>query len=349
MIVDCQTHFTSIHFLRRIEGRREPPSAKWRDGTFWVTVGPGLELPMGESMMDEGEKLREMDAHGVDISLLSTNIPGPERFEGSLGIELAQREHDELSTLTRRYPHRFRAVASLPLASPQEALRELDRAVGQLHLSGVQLFSNNRGRPLDSPDLFPLYGRMEELGVPVFLHPTYPVAGEAMAEYQLIQVLGFLLDTSLAMARLIFGGVMERFPRIPFVLPHLGSIFPYVMARIDTSSGNIPGSRERLTKPPSEYFREVYLDTVSLHPPALSLACEFQGTDKILFASDRPWWSLKRAVESIRELPLPARDKERIFSENALRLLRIPLGDIQAPSIQSQAESLSRGGLYPSS
>jgi predicted TIM-barrel fold metal-dependent hydrolase len=144
-----------------------------------------------------------------------------------------------------------------------------------------------------------------------------------MVEYELVQVLGFLLDTSLAMARLIFGGVMERFPKIRFVLPHLGSTLPYVMGRIDTSSGNIPGSRERLRKPPSEYFREVYLDTVSLHPPALKLACDFHGTDKILFASDRPWWSLQRAVESILDLALPRRDKERIFSENALRLLRI--------------------------
>lgn len=323
MIIDCQCHYLSPSYLEVLDGRPGYPTLERRDGCPYLVTAPGLGFPITETMTDVETKLRVMDAHGIDIALLSVNVPGTCRFDRDLGVPLARQENDALARVVASRPDRFLGLAELPLQDVDQAILELERAVVDLGLKGVSLFSNINGRSLDDPAFLPFYECVQKLGVPIFLHPTCPLGAEHMQEYELIQVIGFLLDTTLAMCRLIFSGILERFPAIPFVLPHLGSVLPYVMGRVDTSSGNIPGSRANIREAPSRYFRDVYVDTVSLHPPALKLAYEYQGPDKMLFASDFPFWSIQRAIQTIEEMDIPREDKEKIFHGNAERLLRL--------------------------
>ncbi|MFQ5914669.1 MAG: amidohydrolase family protein [Nitrospinota bacterium] len=323
MIIDCQCHYLSTPYLQALDGRSGYPTLEQLNGTPYLVTAPGLGFPITGTMTDIETKLRMMDANGIDVGLLSVNVPGTCRFEAELGIRLARQENDALAKVVTARPDRFLALAELPLQDVDQAILELDRSINELGFKGVSLFSNINGRPLDDPAFLPFYDRVRELRVPLFLHPTYPLGGEHMQDYELIQVIGFLMDTSLAMCRLIFSGILEGYPEITFVLPHLGSVLPYVMGRIDTSSGNIQGSRANIREAPSHYFRNVYVDTVSLHPPALKLAHEFQGVDKILFATDYPFWSVERAIQSIEKLDIPNEDKEKIFHKNAERLLQL--------------------------
>jgi len=269
------------------------------------------------------KRIEDMDACGIDMQCLSLGIPGTDRVEPDLGISLAKMVNDEISRIVNKYPDRFVGFATLPLQDIDGALEELDRAINDLGLKGVMIYSNVAGKPLDSPEFWPFYEKSAKLKIPIFIHPTLPVMANVTKEYQLTPVIGFLFDTTLAMLRIIFGGVLEKFPSLTFVLAHLGSTIPYVLTRIDFESGLFPGSWVNISKPPSEYFRSVYVDTVSLHEPALKCAYETIGIERFVFGTDYPFWDIPSGVNSIEKWEISEDEKNKIFSENAIKILRL--------------------------
>jgi aminocarboxymuconate-semialdehyde decarboxylase len=185
------------------------------------------------------------------------------------------------------------------------------------------LFSNANGTALSDERFWPLYERASDVGAVLYIHPTYPVGVEAMNEYWLMPLVGFLFDTTLAAASLVYSGVAERFQGIQWVLAHLGGAIPYLAERLDRGYHAFTDCRKSIERPPSEYLKKFYYDTVNFDPQALRLAIEFAGVDRILAGSDYPHQigSLEKMVDSIRQLGLSKQDQEGVLGGNTARLL----------------------------
>lgn len=322
MKIDIQCHCFPEPVIRRLEARTDFPRAVRADGAVKLVVSPTTVWPMPPGMNDLPLKLEIMDQHGVDVQVLSLNVPGPERIQGPEADELARIAHDALAELIQHRPQRFWGMATLGFHDMEASLRELDRAVNVLGFRGVQLYSNIRGKGLDDPSLHPFYARCQEMNLPVFLHPTVPVMESAAADYHLNAMVGFLFDTTLAALRLILSGTLERFPRLTFVLPHVGSTIPYLLGRIDHLSGFLPGGRQHISRAPSEYFKRFLVDSVASYQPAINYCYNLVGADRILFGTDYPWVPVELSDALVAAMPIPQQEKEQIYAGNALRLLR---------------------------
>jgi aminocarboxymuconate-semialdehyde decarboxylase len=251
--------------------------------------------------------------HGV-------HVHPPER-----AVPYARLVNDALTAIVRERGDRFTALATLPLCDPAASVAELDRVMGDLGLPGCMVFGNVSGVALSDPRFEPLYRRASERRAVFFMHPTHPLGVEAMTQYWLMPLVGFLFDTTLAAASLVFSGVVERHPGIRWVLAHLGGAVPYLAERLDRGYRAFADCRAHISRPPSEYLREFYYDTVNFDPRALRLAIDFAGVDRILAGSDFPHQigSLRAMVESIEGLGLPAEARAKVLCGNAARLLGV--------------------------
>jgi aminocarboxymuconate-semialdehyde decarboxylase len=263
--------------------------------------------------------------HGVDIQVLSLTTPGTHVEAPAAAARLASLVNDAFAAAVSDGRGRFAALATLPLNDPAEAVRELERACTQLGLPGAMLFSNVNGAALADARFWPLYEAADALGAVLHIHPTNPVGVESMTDFWLMPLVGFPFDTTLAAAKLVFGGVAERFPGIRWVLSHLGGAIPYLAERLDRGYRAFPECRAHLSRPPSEVLKQFYYDTVNFDRGALALAVAFAGAGQVLAGSDYPHQigSLPAMLESIAALPIPDADKAAILGGNAARLLRL--------------------------
>jgi aminocarboxymuconate-semialdehyde decarboxylase len=266
-----------------------------------------------------------MAESGVDRQVLSLTTPGTHVEEPALAVKLARIVNDGFAEIVRRYPDRFIGIGTLPLSDPAASAKELERVCRQLGFCGAMVFSNINGVALSDARFLPVWETANDLGAVIHIHPTSPVGVEAMKEYWLMPLVGFPLDTTLAAASLVFSGVAARFPRIRWVLGHLGGAIPYLVERLDRGFHAFAECRANIDRPPSTYLKEFYYDSVNFDPRALRLAIEFAGADHILAGSDYPHQigSLKKMFESIAALPLSDDDKSAILGGNAGRLLAL--------------------------
>jgi predicted TIM-barrel fold metal-dependent hydrolase len=214
-------------------------------------------------------------------------------------------------------------LASLPLQDATAAIAELDRAIDHLDLRGIFVPSHVQGMPLDAPELEPVYRHAAARGVPLVLHPTVPSWGGAIRDHAMIPMLGFMVDTSIAMLRLILGGILERHPNLRIVHPHAGGVLPYIMGRVEEQTEIKRRGRDHIAHPPGEYYRNVYLDLATPSLRTLRYAYEFAGPKRLLFASDHPWIDLVETVKLIEALELSSEDRVRVMSGNACELFGI--------------------------
>ena len=238
---------------------------------------------------------------------------------------LARLVNDAFAEVVASKKGRFTALATLPLNDPRASVTEFERATLQLGFRGAMLFSNVNGVALAHQRFWPLYEAANEQEAVLYIHPTNPVNVEAMQEYWLMPLVGFLFDTTLAAANLVFSGLAERFPKIRWVLCHLGGAIPYLVERLDRGFTAFEDCRAHIQRPPSDYLKNFYYDTVNFNPRALELAIAFAGVDHILAGSDYPHQigSIPKMLESINALKISDPDKAAIFSGNAARLLRL--------------------------
>jgi aminocarboxymuconate-semialdehyde decarboxylase len=242
-----------------------------------------------------------------------------------LGLALTRLHNDEIAKIVRAHPDRFVGFAAVPLQAPALAIAELERAA-DLGLRGIGIGSNVHGRPLDHEDFWPFYARAEALDLPIFIHPINPLGQPGIHDYRLDLIVGFPMDTTIAAVRLIYGGVLERFPRLRLCLAHLGGALPFLRERvvIGYQVGAIFGAGIKITKSPEAYLERFWLDSVSYYDPAMLCGTAAVGVDRIVMGSDAPFavGDLARSVESIRALTfLPLADRERILGENAVAFL----------------------------
>ena len=319
--IDCQSHLFIPEFLAYLEKRKSLPRAYRRGGQRYVQVGDWpLQLRPNHTSIEA--KLAMMDREGINLTLLSTNFPGPELFDSD-GPAIARMMNDYIADMARAHPHRFAGLAVLPTHDIDASLTELDRAVNELGMKGLMLFSNQNGRFNDEPEFRPLFECAEELGAPIVLHPAHPVSFEATRGYQMTGGLGWMFDSTISLARIIMAGILEQHPNLKLVCPHLGGTLPFLIGRIDHQVAVLGRDGENITKAPSEYLRTVYLDTASVMPLAIRYGYDFAGPDQLLFATDHPWVDPALTRGAIHQLNLPAADQERIFGGNAKRLFGI--------------------------
>ena len=323
MRIDCQAHVFPREYAEVLVRNPGQPRALPQGGRYLVTYGDIQSFALDPEVYSIERKLRDMDANGIDMSVLSLNMPGPESLHPSVASTAARVCNDYLAGVVRAHPDRFVGLACLPWQDVEAALGEMERAIEELDLRGLMLYSRIGEDPVDAPRYDPLYQRAEELDVPVVLHPIVPSWGGAIKDYWMIPMVGLMVEQSFAMLRLILGGVLERHPRLKVVQPHCGGILPYLWGRIENQTEVMGRGLENITQPVRHYYRRVYLDTVSPASEAIRFACEFAGPERLIFGSDHPWVDIGLFVRLIESLNIPAADKELIFSENARELFRI--------------------------
>jgi aminocarboxymuconate-semialdehyde decarboxylase len=261
--------------------------------------------------------------HGVDTQVLTLTTPGTHVETPATAAKFASLVNDAFAAVAQNKRARFTALATLPLNDPAASARELKRACRELGFRGAMLFSNVNGQGLNEKQFWPIYEVANDLGAVLYIHPTHPLGVEAMTDFWLMPLVGFLMDTTLAAAKIVFSGIPERYPKIQWVLGHLGGAIPYLAERLDRGYEAFSECRENIPRPPSSYLKSFYYDTVNFNSQAIHLAIQFAGVDRILAGSDYPHQigSIPKMIDSIRTLDLPEDDKARIFGGNAARLL----------------------------
>ena len=267
-------------------------------------------------------RARVLAEAGVDAQVISLTTPGTHVEAPANAARLASLVNDAFARIVSDHGDRFLAYATLPLNDAGASVRELERAVTQLGMRGAMLFSNINGVALADPRYEPLYEAAHSLGAILHIHPTAPVGVEAMTDFWLMPLVGFLMDTTLAAVKLVFAGVPERFPRVRWVLSHLGGAVPYIAERFDRGFHAFPECRANIHRPPSDYLKQFYYDTVNFDSNALQLAVAFAGVDHILAGSDYPHQigSIPSMLSSLRSLPISDDDRAKILGGNAARL-----------------------------
>lgn len=324
-IIDFHNHFYPPAYL---DALRQGGSA------IRVTVdaagNPVLHYPGDYNIAVQGHRdiafrEEEITRAGVDMQVLTFTSPGTHVEEPARAAVLARLVNDTFATIVRARPERFTALATLPLNDVPASVHELEHAVQELGLAGAMLFSNVNGQALADKSFWPLYERANALGAVLYIHPINPVGVEAMTQYWLMPLVGFPWDTTLAAAHLIFAGVVERFPRIRWVLAHLGGAIPYIAERLDRGFHAFRECRQHIARPPSQYLKRFYYDTVNFDGAALQLAIRFAGANHLLAGSDYPHQigSLGGMLQSLDRLDIGEREREGIVGGNAARLLGV--------------------------
>ncbi len=272
-------------------------------------------------------KIDAMDQAGIDVSVLSVNIPSPSRLPACQRLRGARLCNDYLADLVQDSRGRFVGLASLPLPDVEDSIQELERAIVSLNLRGVFCCSHFDGTMLDDPALEPFYARVAALGVPLVLHPTVPTWGAHVRDHAMIPMVAFMMDTSFAMLRLILGGMLERHPALKVVHPHAGGVLPYLMGRVEEQTEHKGRGRENITHPPGTYYERVYLDLVTPSAEAIRFALRHAGPERLMFGSDHPWVSIETIQDHVHRglqgLDLTADQMARIQGGNAARLFQI--------------------------
>jgi aminocarboxymuconate-semialdehyde decarboxylase len=321
-IVDVHNHYYPPAYIDAL--KRGPSNVKVTEdpeGNPWLHY-PGDYNIAVRGHRDVAFRAELLEKEGVDCQVFSLTTPGTHVEEPRRALELARLVNDDFARVVSEYGGRYAAYATLPLNDPAASARELERALTELEMPGAMLFSNINGVALSDQRFQPVYEVANEHGAVLHIHPTAPVGVEAMQEYWLMPLVGFLFDTTLAAASLVFAGVPERFPNIRWALGHLGGAIPYLAERLDRGFEAFAECRVNINRKPSEYLKKFFFDTVNFDRNALELAIKFAGTSQILAGSDYPHQigSIPRMKAALGSLPISDAEKAAIFGGNAAQL-----------------------------
>jgi predicted TIM-barrel fold metal-dependent hydrolase len=332
--IDIFTHIFPESYVARM--RQVAPD--------WKDIGKRVRnIPM---LVDLDVRFRIMDRHEGYQQILSIATPPIEVYaQGAEAADLARRANDGMAELVARYPDRFPGfIASLPFDAGEAALDEARRALDELGARGIQMFSNLNGRPTTDDEFLPLFELMAGHDLPIWLHPirdaSFPdYKTEDKSLFEIWWTFGWPYDTSVAMARIVFARLFDRFPDLKIITHHMGAMIPYFEGRIGpgwdqlgarTSDEDYPALLRELQKRPFEYFKMFYADT-ALFGAYDGTVCglNFFGVDHVVFASDAPFdpekgsMYIRETINVIDRLPISADERERIYSGNAMRLLKL--------------------------
>ena len=322
-VIDVHTHVLTeawFQLLQRHGGPRYTVQ-EVRGGLRAIHLDGAPFMTPVPAMFDYDLRLRTMDEHGVDVSVVSLTCPNCYWGSPEVSLQAARIMNDDMTSARAAHPTRLRWLASLPWQHEALALAELERACAA-GASGVMVLANIGGVPLTDPAFAAIWRAIDARALPVLVHPTAPpgVSEMDMARFQLTASIGFTFDTSLAVARMIYDGFFDAYPRLKIIASHGGGALPYLIARMDQCFDNIPACREKIPQRPSAYMSRIYADAVVFAPGALALCVEAFGGDNVLYGSDYPHTigDMPGCLARVDALPGAVRDKVR--GRNAERI-----------------------------
>jgi predicted TIM-barrel fold metal-dependent hydrolase len=336
MVIDFQAHIypeTYIDELRRIDGAvilEEPDPHSGMTYLYDKKLKCRINTATFQGR-DIERRIEHMNRLGIDVHVLSIPAPGADRFEGEGAVTLARIANDAIAALCRKYPKRFVGLFTLPTCSVRASVEEIERSVNELGLKGFACFSNLNGGSLDREELFPIYERLANYKLPVYIHPTAPLATEATGiDIMPTLIFGWAFDSTVAMTRLVYGRVLERFPGINFVVADVGGVLAFFAQRaINIYSGRTEEIRQKygLNENPLDSFKRFYVDTAD--HPASTLKCvkDFFGPDRMVLGTNYPYGPeegcllVKNSLKAIDGLKLNETEKQKILGANAARIL----------------------------
>ncbi len=315
----------SASFLDRAiqEGQPHYVRTKTRAGLDVITYDGAPYMTLTPPMFDYELRLRDMDAAGVDIAIVS--VSGP-TYWGSpeTSATAIRQQNDDMASGQAAHPKRIRFLASLPWQYPALAVEELKRACDKGAV-GVMVLANILGRHLTDAEFAPVWKEIDRSGLPVLVHPTAPPGVKALGfeVYNLTAAIGFMVDTTAAITRMIFDGFLERYPDLKIIAAHAGATLPYLAGRLDICFDTLPPAREKISTPPSRYLKRLWYDAVTYQQESLALCLQVGGADKVMYGSDYPHNIGDMKGILARVDALPTRQREAVRGANATRLFKL--------------------------
>ena len=335
MIIDVHTHFIPEIYIE-LTGK-DPEAARATSmrnehGQLFIKPTKNCPLPLGygpyeRAMYDVKAKLAGMDRTAVDVGVISA--PSNMFFyalDAAKGLQLARMWNDGVAQICSAHPSRFVGLATVPLQAPDVAIAEMERAMSEHGFKGVEIGTSINGRDLDAPEVFEFFKRAQELGALVMVHPSTCAICDGRADkYYFQNVMGYMLESALALGSLIFGGVLERLPNLKLYSTHGGGFMPYQIGRLDHVREVRKECANLVPREPTEYLRRVHFDSITHSALALSYLISLVGVERILLGTDDPMdMGEHEPVRFIDSLPgLSKTDRAAILGGNAARLLNI--------------------------
>jgi len=302
-------------------------------GLEWLVLGGERTGPNTPKLrFNPQQRMEDMDSMGIDVQVISL---APTLYNYHLdpvqGLRAAEEVNNETSALVKEWPNRFQGLATLPMQDVSSAVKELERAVVELGLKGAELDTAVNGKTWDDIDMFPLFKAAEEMGALLFFHPSISLVWSRTSRYHLGNTIGFTLEDTLVAAALIFGGVLDRFPKLKVCIAHGGGTTCFGAGRMDRGWQVRPEARARVPKPPSAYLRHMYYDCITHSEAALRFLLDTVGADRVVLGTDWPYdMGYDAPVEWIKSLEsLTCEEKDRILWKNLDGLLD-PAGTTKA-------------------
>jgi len=335
MIIDAHAHIVSAAFIEDVRAGKFSPSLCIEPGKSWELLVTKYHVqgqerihrnPLPRETYDIDLRLEHMDAMGVDRQILSVVPPCTYySLDPKLGLEISAHFNDQLLALAQKYPQRFSCMATVPLQDPPAAAAELQRAVQAGHV-GVEIGTNISGLNLDDPSLSVFWEKVASLDVPVFIHPTGVMGiNDRFKDYYLFNFIGNPLETTIAAAALIFGGIMDRHPNLKILLAHTGGYVPWIRGRWEHGYSVREEPKINGARSPENSIRRFYYDTIIHNAACFDFAVRTLGIDRIIYATDYPFDM--GYLGPARDIPglslLSAGDQENILATNASKIFRI--------------------------
>jgi len=327
--VDVHAHFFPESFIRLVEqsGASFGAGVERSDPKGPVlVVGGSRTAALEPRYWDLDLRIRSMNRQGVAVQALSLTAPMVYWADGATGARLSAAWNDAASAAHVAHPDRFVVCAMLPMQDTARALDELERAARLPGVRGVYMGTNIGGRELSDPGFFPVFERAAALGLPVLLHPLRVIGGERLAPFYLSNFLGNPFDTAIAAAHLVFGGVLDRLPKLTVCLPHAGGALPYLHGRLRHGQGVRPETKGVAKKPFSAYLRRFTYDIISHDAGALRYLIATVGADRVMLGTDFCFdmgYDRPLSIISARATGLSLKDQRRVVRDNATRMLRL--------------------------
>jgi aminocarboxymuconate-semialdehyde decarboxylase len=280
--------------------------------------------PLSPKFINLNDRLADMDAQGVVVHALSLTGPMTYWVRGKLALQLARTWNDAAIVAHQAHPDRFVVLATLPMLDPDLAVDELNRVSKIPAVRGVYMGTFIGDHDLDDPLFEPIFARIEALDLPVFLHPVAPtVGGKRLQPYSFTNLVSYPMDTTIAACHLIFGGVLDRYPRLRITLPHAGGMLPNLIGRLDHGWKTIAAAKQ-CAQTPSAYLQRFTYDIITHSKPLLEYLISQVGVDRIMLGSDYCYEvGYKQPVEEVEQLNLNSEQRRLILGGTAAKLLKI--------------------------
>lgn len=324
-IIDVHTHAYTRQWLEILKKEGGQYGLKTRpDGHEEIFRGDTPVAFPQPGHFDYELRLQQMDATGIDISIVSLTCPNVYWGSEEVSCLAARESNDNMSQAQHKYPDRIRWFTSLPWEYPDRAIEELIRTC-ENGASGVMVLANVAGRSLNDELFAPIWKEIDRRALPVLLHPTDPPGADVMdmGQFDLSWSVGFMFDTTLALTRMIFDGFFDLYPDLKLIASHGGGALPYLVGRFEKGDEVELPQRRKMAEKPSDYLRHIYYDCITYDPRALQYLISIVGADRIMFGTDWPHQVFDTAGALANTESLPADQCAAIRADNAMRVFNI--------------------------